>query len=60
MQPIKKEYIFLFYGILTASLSASFYAISSVNQIQYGITGGLLGILISIILWITIGKRNSY
>lgn len=60
MEPIKKEYIFTFYGLLSIALATIGYFISSTNHIEYGISGGLLGILISIILWITIGRRVSY
>jgi hypothetical protein len=60
MEPIKKEYIFAFYGLLTIALSALGYFISSSNRIEYGISGALLGILISIILWIKVGRRVSY
>lgn len=60
MQPIKKEYIFTFYGVLTLALAMLGYFISSTNHIEYGVGGAALGIAISIALWITIGKRNSY
>jgi len=60
MEPIKKEYIFAFYGLLTIALSALGYFIASTDKVEYGISGGLLGILISIILWIKIGRRVSY
>lgn len=60
MEPIKKEYIFAFYGLLTIALSALGYFISSTNQVGYGFTGGLIGILISILLWINVGRRVSY
>ena len=60
MAPIKKEYIISFYVVLTLILSILGYSLSAINKLEYGLSGGLLGILLSIILWITWGSRNSY
>jgi hypothetical protein len=60
MAPIKKEYIISFYVVLTLILSILGYSLSATNKLEYGLSGGLLGILLSIILWITWGSRNSY
>lgn len=60
MAPIKKEYIISFYVVLTLILSILGYFLSTTNKLEYGLSGGLLGILLSIILWITWGSRNSY
>jgi len=60
MAPIKKEYIISFYVVLTLILSILGYSLSTTNKLEYGLSGGLLGILLSIILWITWGSRNSY
>ena len=60
MAPIKKEYIISFYVVLTLIFSILGYSLSATNKLEYGLSGGLLGILLSIILWITWGSRNSY
>jgi len=60
MAPIKKEYIISFYVVLTLILSMIGYFMSASNKLEYGLSGALIGILLSIILWITWGSRNSY
>lgn len=60
MQPIKKEYIYLAYVILTLILGLLGYFFSTNNKIEYGLAGALLGVLISLLLWILWGSQNSY
>ena len=60
MAQIKKEYIISFYVVLTLILSILGYSLSATNRLEYGLSGGLVGILLSIVLWITWGSRNSY
>ena len=60
MQPIKKEYIWLSYAILIVILGLLGYFMSSNNKVEYGLAGSLLGVLISLLLWILWGSKNSY
>ena len=60
MQPIKKEYIYIFYIILIIILALIFYFLSTTNKQSYALAGALLGVIISLILWISWGSKNSY
>jgi hypothetical protein len=60
MKPIKKEYIFGFYLLLTLLLALIAYFMSTNNKLEYALSGALVGILLSLILWIVWGSKNSY
>jgi uncharacterized membrane protein len=60
MEPIKKEYIWGFYLLLTLLLALIAYFMSTNNKLEYALAGALVGILISLILWIVWGSKNSY
>lgn len=52
MKQIKKEVIWVFYAILTLILGLLGYFISKTNKLEFGLAGVLIGVLISLILWI--------
>ena len=54
---MKKELIWLFYLILTILLAILFYIFSKSHKFDYSLLGIILGVLISIILWITWGYK---
>ena len=60
MKQIKKEYIWIFYGILIILLALLGYFFTKHNKIEYGLAGALIGVLISLLLWILWGSKNSY
>lgn len=60
MDKIKKEYVWLFYLILIIVLGLLGYFLSENNHLEYGLAGSLLGILLSLILWIVWGSKNTY
>ena len=60
MQPIKKEYIFVFYAILILILGLLGYFIPSNNKYEYSLAGVLTGVLLSLVLWLVWGSKNSY
>ena len=60
MKPINKEYIFIFYLILILLLALFFYYFTNTNKETYALVGALLGVIISLILWILWGRYNSY
>ncbi len=57
---MKKEIIWAFYAILTIILGLLAYFISKTHKIEFALAGILIGILISLILWIVWGSTNSY
>ena len=54
----KTHYALIFACLLILSMIG--YFMSASNKLEYGLSGALIGILLSIILWITWGSRNSY
>jgi hypothetical protein len=60
MQLIKKEIIFAFYAILILILGLLGYFIPANNKYEYSLAGILTGVLISLILWLLWGSKNSY
>ena len=60
MEPIKKEYIWGFYLLLIIILASIGYFIAKDNKLEYALAGALVGILLSLLLWILWGSKNSY
>jgi hypothetical protein len=60
MQQIKKEYVWLFYLILIIVLGLLGYFFTKNNNLEYGLAGSLLGVLLSLILWVIWGSKNTY
>ena len=60
MEPIKKEYIWGFYLLLIIILAIIGYFIAKDNKLEYALAGALVGILLSLLLWILWGSKNSY
>ena len=60
MEQIKKEYIWGFYLILIIILSLIGYFVAKNNKLEYALAGALVGVLISLLLWILWGSKNSY
>ena len=60
MEQIKKEYIGGFYLILIIILSLIGYFVAKNNKLEYALAGALVGVLISLLLWILWGSKNSY
>jgi len=64
MAQMKQEYIFAFYAFLILIFQYGGYYISlgasSTLNTEFGLIGGLIGIVFSLILWFTVGKVNSY
>lgn len=60
MQQIKKEYIWGFYLLLIIILAIIGYFLAKNNKLEYALAGALVGILISLLLWILWGSKNSY
>ena len=59
MSQVAKEYIFLFYVLLIIGSGYIGYYTSS-SPVEYGLLGNFLALLLSVILWFTVGKFNSY
>ena len=60
MDKIKKEYVWLFYLILIIVLGLLGYFLSKNNHLEYSLAGSLFGILLSLILWVIWGDKNTY
>jgi hypothetical protein len=60
MEPIRKEYIFAFYGLLILILVLLGYFLFKDHKYEYALAGGLIGVLISLILWLLVGRYYSY
>ena len=60
MEPMKKEYIWGFYLLLIIILSIVGYFMDKDNKLEYALAGALVGILLSLLLWIVWGSKNSY
>ena len=60
MEKMRKEIIFTAYGILIILLSLIGYFVAKNNKIEYGAGGALIGVLLSLILWITWWSKNIY
>ena len=60
MEPMKKEYIWGFYLLLIIILSIVGYFMAKDNKLEYALAGALIGILLSLLLWIVWGSKNSY
>jgi hypothetical protein len=60
MEPMKKEYIWGFYLLLIIILSIVGYFMAKDNKLEYALAGALVGILLSLLLWIVWGSKNSY
>jgi energy-coupling factor transporter transmembrane protein EcfT len=60
MNPIRKEIVWIIYAILVLILALLGYFLSKTNKIEYSLSGALIGILISLILWIVWGSKNTY
>ena len=59
MDKVAKEYIFLFYvALIIGSGYIGYY--TSASPVEYGLLGNFLALLLSVILWFTVGKFNSY
>lgn len=59
MAQSQKQYIFLFYvELIIGSGYIGYYTSSS--PVEYGLIGNFLALLLSVILWFTVGKFNSY
>jgi hypothetical protein len=59
MEKVAKEYIFLFYVILIIGSGYIGYYTSAL-PVENGLLGNFLALLLSVILWFTVGKFNSY
>ena len=57
---MKKEYIWGFYLLLIIILSIVGYFMAKDNKLEYALAGALVGILLSLLLWIVWGSKNSY
>ena len=60
MQQIKTENIWGFYLLLIIILAIIGYFLAKNNKLEYALAGALVGILISLLLWILWGSKNSY
>ena len=60
MGKIRKEIVFTAYGILIILLSLIGYFVAQNNKIEYGAGGALVGVLLSLILWLIWGSKNTY
>ena len=57
---IQKEYVWGFYIFLCAVLSVTGYIFPTKNKVEYSMLFLLFGILLSLILWVTWGSKNTY
>lgn len=55
---MKKELIWGFYAVLIIVLGILGYFLAKVNKFEYSLLGALIGILASLILWITWGSSH--
>jgi hypothetical protein len=55
---MKKELIWGFYAVLIIVLGILGYFLAKVNKFEYSLLGALIGILSSLILWVTWGSSN--
>lgn len=55
---MKKEVIWGFYAVLILVLAILGYFLAKVNKFEYSLLGALIGILVSLILWITWGSSH--
>ena len=57
---MQKEKVWGFYGVLSVVLFGVGFGLAKKNKMEYGILGLLIGILISLILWVTWASKNTY
>ena len=57
---LQKETVWGFYVVLSVVLFGLGFGLAKKNKMEYGILGLLIGILISLILWVTWASKNTY
>jgi len=55
---MKKEIVFAFYVILIIILTIIGYILSKSHRLEYALLGSLIGVLLSLFLWVTWGYKN--
>ena len=57
---LQKEVVWGFYGVLSLVLFGVGYGMAKKNKLEYGLLGLLIGVLISLILWVLWASKNTY
>jgi len=57
---LQKEVVWGFYGALSLVLFGVGYGMAKKNKMEYGLLGLLIGVLISLILWVLWASKNTY
>ena len=57
---LQKEVVWGSYGVLSLILFGVGYGMAKKNKLEYGLLGLLIGVLISLILWVLWGSKNTY
>lgn len=61
MQPVKKEYVWTFYVVMIIVLAmVGYFAGKASNKSEmYASAGVIVGAIVSVVLWMTWGKKNT-
>lgn len=55
---MKRAVILSIYAVLILILTGAGYFIAKDNKIEYALSGTLLGLIISLVLWVVWGSKN--